>query len=171
MVARVADEHGTVGTDRDAVGPVELGLGGGAAIAGAAAVAVAGDGGDGPGPGVDSTDGVVLGIDDEEVAVASDGQLLRAVEGGLRGGAAVARVTLGAGAGDGPDRAGLRIDGAEGVALPFEDVEGAVRPDLDGPAPKIEAREAGPPSPSCRPRPSPAKVAIRPVARSTTRTR
>src|SRR5206468_9428494 len=65
-----------------------------AAVAGAAAPAVAGDGADQAGAGVDPADGVVLGVDDVEVAGAVDGQFLRAVEGGFVGGAAVAGEAL-----------------------------------------------------------------------------
>src|SRR4051794_19491417 len=76
---------------------------------------------------------MVLGVDDEDVALKIDVEFLGPVEGGGRGGAAVAGVSLCATARAGRDRAGLRVAGAEGVPLPFEDEDRAVGCDVHGP--------------------------------------
>ena len=80
----------------------------GPAVAVAASCAVAGDGRDDVLiVGVDATDGLVLGVDDVDVAGGVERHFLGAVEGGLGGGAAVAGVAFLAGAGDGLDMAAV----------------------------------------------------------------
>src|SRR5262249_51213689 len=132
VIAGVADEDRAVGRDGDAVGAVEPRGTGRAAVAAIAAVAVADEGLDGASLRVDASDGVVLGVDDQEVAGAVDGQLLGAIEFSGRRGAAVSGVAASAGAGPGGDEAGGRVDGPEGVPLALEDEDGPVGTDLDG---------------------------------------
>src|SRR3954447_20131388 len=103
------------------MGAVELRRVGGAAVPTAPPLARAGHRGDRAGRGVDPADGVILGVDDEEVARAVDGEFLGPVERRGPGGPAVARIALGADAGAGRDPPVAGVDRAEGVPLPLED--------------------------------------------------
>src|SRR4051794_6706706 len=102
------------------MGAIELRGGGRAAVSPPAASAIPGDRGDQAGPGVDSANGMVLGVDDQDVALAVEGHLLGAGEGRGGGGSAVTGESGGAGAGARGDDARLRVDRAEGVPLAFE---------------------------------------------------
>src|SRR5579884_2476689 len=138
VVVGVADIDCPVRAYRRAVRPVEAGFRRGAAVA-VAALAAAGDRRDDAAAPVDQTDRVVLGIDNEDVAVAVERHLFRRVEYRGNGRTAVAGIAACAGAGNGGDGSAGRIDRAQPAPLPFENVDGAVGRDLDG----ARAEDAG----------------------------
>src|SRR5207247_8355216 len=100
MVVRVADINRPrpIGCNRGAVRPVERGGVRGTAIAVASPAAVAGEGEDHSGADVDPADRVVLGVDDQQVTLAIDGELLRRVESRGDGRTVVAGIGLDTGA-------------------------------------------------------------------------
>ena len=93
--------------------PIKLGQRGKPAIAAPAGPSRPRDRANGSRRRIDEADGVVLGIDDQKIACPIDRQFLGPVERRLCGRAAVARVALGACAGNCPDQPGSRIDGPE----------------------------------------------------------
>src|SRR6185437_7302112 len=103
-----------------------------AAVAFPAMSTIARDRGDDAGARVDAADDVVLGLDDQQIPAGIDGELLGRVERRGERVAAVSVIAARAGAGDGADVAGTRIDGAQRAALAFEDVDGAIRCHLHG---------------------------------------
>src|SRR4051794_5415906 len=118
VIAAVGDEDRPARADVDAVGLAQLGLLGRAAEPGGPLPAVAGEADDGAVAGAILADQVVLGVGDEDVTGGVDAEVLRAVEGGAAGVAAVAGGAGLAGAGDGPDRAG-RVNDPQGMAAPL----------------------------------------------------
>src|SRR5689334_13694787 len=85
VVVRVADVDRAVGGDRCAVRPVERSGASGTAVAVAALAATSRNRRDGSAADVDPADHVVLGIDDQQIAVAVDRQLLWLIEDGGEG--------------------------------------------------------------------------------------
>ena len=83
MIVRVADIDRAIRTDNGAMRAVEPGIGGGTAVA-VPSLAAAGNGRDNAARAVDTADRVVLGIDDQQAAVAVERHLLRGVEDGAR---------------------------------------------------------------------------------------
>src|SRR6266849_36749 len=131
MIVRIADIDRAVGTDDRAVRAVEAGRASAAAVA-AGALTTAGKVSDDARRAVDAADRVVFGIDDEEAAVAVDRHFLWRVEDRRERRAAIAAMAAGGGAGDRRDDPARRIDCAQAAALALEDVDRAVRPNLDG---------------------------------------
>ena len=126
VIADVADEEVALGVELDAVRLAQLGLVGGAAVARVAGFARPDDRRDDPGLHVDLADGVVLHVDDEEVAaLRTETEFVREVERGGRGGAAVAGVAGLARAGDQRDLAVL-TDAADALAGVFAIPDGAI---------------------------------------------
>lgn len=121
MVLAIADVERAIRADRDPMGAVEGRFRGGATIA-AKALAAAGDRGENAGLGIEAPDGVVLGIDNKEVAVLVARGAFGAVEGGILGRAAIARVALLPRARDGGDNP-LGIDLPDTVALTLDDID------------------------------------------------
>jgi hypothetical protein len=143
VVLGVADIEGAVGADGDAVRAAKPGLARRAAIA-VVPLAAPGDGLDRAALDVEPADGVVLGIDDQDVAIGVDGQLLGRVEDRRQRRAAVAAVASGAGPGHRRDDAGPGIDRAQAAALAFEDKDRAVGGDLDRAGAEHGGRTGGP---------------------------
>src|SRR5262245_47594439 len=108
--------------DGHAVGLVELRLLGRPAQAGGAFAAAAGDADDRSAAGEVAPDQVVVGVRDNDAAVAVDAEMLRAVEGGLARIAAVAAVPRLTGADDGADLP-LRVHHSQRVAAALQDVD------------------------------------------------
>jgi hypothetical protein len=131
VVVGVADIDRTVGTDDRAMRTVEAGRRGGAAIA-ARTLPAPGDRRDDPGRAVDQADRVVLGVDDQDVALGIERHLFRCVEYSGERRPAVTGIAAPRRAGDRIDDAGRGIDGAQGAALALEDIDGAVGAELDG---------------------------------------
>ena len=120
--------------DEDSVGLAEGGEGGGAAVAVEAGGAGAGDGGDAPRRTVDATEAVVSGVGDEDVVRSVDRHRPGFVEGRLVGGAEVAVVAGGSGAGHGGDDAEA-VDAPDPVGHGIGDVEVPVV--VEGEAPGV----------------------------------
>src|SRR3954471_16865119 len=120
VIVRVANIDRAVRTDHGAMRAVEPGIGGGTAVA-VPSLAAADNGRDNAARVVDTADRVVLGIDDQQAAVAVQRHLLRRVEDGGGGRAAVAAVAAPGRASDRLNQAGGGIDGAQAAALAFED--------------------------------------------------
>ena len=106
VVVGVADIDRAVGADDRAVRAVEPGFGGRAAVA-AGALAAAGERADDAARAVDAADRVVLGIDDDQAAVAVDRHFLGRVEHRGERRAAIAAIAARGGAGDRRDDPGL----------------------------------------------------------------
>src|SRR5262245_11127063 len=130
MIIAIRDVDIPLGIDDAAVRAVEAGLGGVAAVA-FGTLPAAGDGRDDAGLRVDLANGVVLGLDHVDVALAIAADACRAAECRLDGRASVALVAGDVGAGDGRDRA-LAIDLADGVSFALADVGVAQAIDADG---------------------------------------
>ena len=130
MVLGVADIDRATRSDDGAVRAAEPGRRGWAAIA-FGAFASASDRLDDAARGIDAADRVVFGIDDQNVAAGIEGELLGSVEHSVFRRTAVAPVAARAGAGDGGDDPGARIDGSQSAALALEDIDRADRRDLD----------------------------------------
>src|SRR4051812_29124062 len=122
VVAAVGDVEGAVAVNVDAVGLVEFDFQGRALQAGGALFARAGDADDGAVFGDVFSNGVVLGVGNEDVAVPIEAEMFRAVEGREFRVAAIAGETFGAGAREGTDAA-LGIDDAQRVPAALEDVD------------------------------------------------
>jgi len=131
VVVGVADVDRSVGRDRSAVRAIERSGYCRPAIAFASLAAVAGNRDDCSRAEVDATDRMVLGVDDQQIAVAVDGQLLRGVEGRRERRAVVAGIRSEPGASDGRDDAGARINGAQCAPLALEDIDSSIGRDFD----------------------------------------
>lgn len=125
VVIGIADDDALVGGDADSVRAIEVCFGGEDVVAVVAAVfgADAGDGGDDVGFVVDFPDGLVFGIDDEDVVLFIEGDAFGAVEGGVCGGGVVAGVSFFARAGDVGEDVGVEVEFENGVAFAEGDVE------------------------------------------------
>src|SRR5205807_3323954 len=125
VVVGVADIDRAIRTDRCAMRPVESGSCRRAAIA-ARTLAAAGNRRDDAGITVDQPDCVVLGVDDQDVAVGIERHLLWRIEHGGERWPTIAGIAAPGGAGDRIDDAGRGIDGAQRAALTLEDIDRAV---------------------------------------------
>src|SRR2546425_604778 len=131
VVLGVRDEEVSRGVDDDPGWGPQLGARGGATVAVEAGAAGAGDGGDDPGAGCDLADAEVALVSNEEVARGIDGDIVREVQRGAGGQAAVAAEAGNAAAGDGGDDPGAGRDLTDAVVLGVRDEQIALGVDDD----------------------------------------
>jgi hypothetical protein len=123
VVVGVGEVEIVGGVKREAGGRVDGGGGGGTVVSGEALSAVACNGGDDAGRDVDAANAVVAGVSEVEIVLGVDCERDGEVELGAGGGAAIARKTGSAIAGDRGEDVGGKAELADDVIVRVGDVK------------------------------------------------